>query len=233
MSCRLHITAEGQTEQYYANRVLAPHLWKVCQIVADARSVKTGRKHGRDYRGGLLSYEKARQDILDWMKQEAKNEDVWFTTMFDLYALPGDFPGWEEAHGMQDPYEKVRILEEALGKAVDHPRFIPYIQLHEFEALILADPQKLDSQYLKHATPIRHLVAMVAGRNPEEINDDPKTAPSKRIIAQIPPYKNQKAAVGPAVAELIGLDTIRARCRHFDQWLSKIEGLGSLGSGKG
>ena len=60
--------------------------------------------------------------------------------MFDLYALPADFPGYAEARREVDPYGKVRILEDALGNDIADRRFIPYIQLHEFEALILADP---------------------------------------------------------------------------------------------
>lgn len=226
MACRLHISAEGQTEQYFVNKVLVPYLGNERQVMADARSVKTGRKRGRDYRGGVVSYEKAKQDILDWMKEERKNPDAWFTTMFDLYALPDDFPGWGQAAQEQDPYEKVRVLEDALKQAIGQPHFIPYIQLHEFEALILAEPRKLDSQYIEHATPIANLVAMVDGKNPEEIDDGPDTAPSKRIIAEIPLYKKQKATVGPAVAELIGLDTLRKKCRHFHEWLTKLETLG-------
>ncbi len=118
MACRLHITAEGQTEERYVNGVLVPHLGNAHQVVADVRAVKTGRKRGRDYRGGLLVYETAKLDILAWMKDEAKNHDVWFTTMFDLYALPSDFPGQAQARLEANPYEKVRVLEDALKQ--DH-----------------------------------------------------------------------------------------------------------------
>jgi hypothetical protein len=226
MACRLHITGEGQTEERYVNRALVPHLGNEHQVIADVRAVKTGRKRGRDYRGGLLEYEKARQDILDWMKQEGKNKDAWFTTMFDLYALPSEFPGREDASRQADPYEKVRTIESALQREFGHPQFIPYIQLHEFEALVLADPQKLDWEYLEHDTAICNLVALVAGKNPEEINDRPDSAPSKRIIAEIPLYKRQKATVGPVVVEKIGLTTLRRKCRHFREWIEKLESLG-------
>ncbi len=226
MACRLHITAEGQTEERYVNRVLVSHLGCIHQVIADVRAVKTGRKRGRDYRGGLLVYEAAKLDIQAWMKEEVGNRDVWFTTMFDLYALPSDFPGHADACRQTDPYEKVRILEEALKQDLGHRQFIPYIQLHEFETLMLADPQKLDSEYLEDVTAISKLVALVAGKNPEEINEGRDSAPSKRIIAEIPVYAKQKVAVGPVVVEKIGLATLRRKCRHFCEWIEKLESLG-------
>ena len=143
--------------------------------------------------------------------------------MFNLYALPNNFPGYDEAKAKNDRYERVKILEERLAKDISDPRFIPYIQLHEFEALILAAPQQLDWEYLEHAAPIRRLITMVGTQNPELINDGPDTAPSKRILKEIPEY--DKATAGPAVAEKIGLPTLRAKCRHFDEWLTYMENL--------
>ncbi len=102
-------------------------------------------------------------------------------------------------------------------------RFIPYIQLHEFEALILADVGKLDWEYLDHDAPIRRLVQMVGNRNPELINDTPDGAPSKRILHELPEY--DKANSGVLVAEKIGLETMRANCSHFHSWLELLEGL--------
>lgn len=225
MTARLHITAEGQTEERYTNKVLVPHLGNLFQVVVDVRCVKTGRKRGQDYRGGLLDYRKARQDILDWLMEERRNPDAWFTTMFDLYALPDDFPGYASARQAPNPYQRVQMLETALQNDLGHPRFIPYIQLHEFEALLLSDPQKLDCEYLEHASAIKSLLKMVANRNPEEINDGVNTAPSKRIIAEIRQYEYQKASVGPLVAAKIGLTHLRKTCLHFNEWLTKLEKL--------
>jgi hypothetical protein len=65
------------------------------------------------------------------------------------------------------------------------------------------------------------------------INDGPNTAPSKRIASQIPDYEDAKAAVGPEIAELIRLDTIRSKCPHFHAWLSRLESLGSAAPANG
>ena len=59
--------------------------------------------------------------------------------------------------------------------------------------------------------------------SPEDINDSPQTAPSKRILAAMPGY--QKTVHGPLIACEIGLDPVRAACPHFDRWLKRIEGL--------
>ncbi|MDR1241162.1 MAG: DUF4276 family protein [Deltaproteobacteria bacterium] len=220
---RLHITTEGSTELRFAKTVLAPHLG-VFDIVVDSRSVLTSKdnRFSKEYRGGLKHYEKAKQDILTWMKQDYHSE-CRFTTMFDLYALPKDFPGYDEAENQQDPYERIRLLEKKMEVDIGSVNFIPYIQLYEFEALILAEPQKLDWEYLEHETPIKNLADMVGGQNPELINDGPETAPSKRILKEIPEY--DKPTGGVAVAEKIGLQTIREKCRHFDEWVLRLEDL--------
>lgn len=142
---RLHVTAEGYTEQAFTKQVLAPHLAQF-SVYADARCVLTSRdkRTSKTYRGGLLSYEKAKRDIQNWMKEDNRRE-CRFTTMFDLYALPKNFPGSIQAGRKTDAYERVKVIEESMAQDMADRRFIPYIQLHEFEALILADPQKLPS----------------------------------------------------------------------------------------
>jgi len=220
---RLHITAEGHAEELFARTVLALHLGKY-DVCADARRVLTSKDNRMsiEYRGGLLSYRKARNDIQTWLKED-NHPECRFTTMFDLYALPCDFPGYAEAQKRSDPYQRAKLLEDAWASDINDRRFLPYIQLHEFEALILSDPQQLDWEYLEHSGPITKLVAMVRGKNPELINDGATTAPSKRILDEIPEY--DKVTAGVAVAERIGLRTLRAECRHFNEWLCALERL--------
>jgi len=145
---RLHVVTEGQTEQNFVRRVLASHLGGY-EVYPDARCVLTSRdrRSGRMHRGGITGYERARKDILSWIKEDG-SADCRFTTMFDLYALPEDFPGYGDAAKMSDPYRRIEFLEAALASSVEDRRFIPYIQLHEFEALILSDPAKLDGECL-------------------------------------------------------------------------------------
>lgn len=218
---RLNMTTEGQTERTFAEKILLPHLANF-GVFTSARCVLTSKdkRASKEYRGGLVSYEKARKDLQTWMKED-NHEACRFTTMFDLYALPNDFPGYDEAKRQTDPYKRIEILEKSMSDDINDPRFIPYIQLHEFEALILSDPQKLDWEYLEHDTQIGNLVSMVGGQNPELINDGPTTAPSKRILAEIPEY--DKATAGVAVVEKIGFNQLRQKCSHFDGWLRRLE----------
>ncbi len=160
-----------------------------------------------------------------WMLED-QNADARFTTMFDLYGLPHDFPCYEESTGPRDPYERGRILEDSLREDVADSRFIPYIQLHEFEALLLADPQKLDPQFNENRVGIQRLVQMANGfMSPELIDDGPDLAPSKRIAEEIPEYPRSKVSAGPITAERIGLHTLRTKCQHFDAWLGTLESL--------
>lgn len=193
-SLRLHITAEGQTEERFVKEVLAPHLGEH-GVWADARCVLTSKEKraGVEYRGGFrrsTPYRTVKADICAWMKED-QGSDAFFTTMFDLYALPNDFPGYAQASRESDPYDRVSHLENALQEDITNElndrRFVPYVQLHEFEALVLADPQKLDCEFLEHGKPIRRLVEMLSevGGNPELIDDGEETAPSKRIVSEI------------------------------------------------
>jgi len=224
MSARLHFIVEGQTEETFVNRVLVPQL-AAFSVWGKARCVMTSRRRGIKYRGGIGSYARTKNDIVLWLKED-QNPDAFFTTMFDLYALPNDFPGFENACRITDPRGRVTALEDAMRQDIQHPRFIPHIQLHEFEALLLADPQKLDWEYLEHNAAIQNLIRMASAfASPEWIDDGNETAPSKRIIREIPEYEGMKASAGPLVAEKIGLSTLRAKCEHFGKWLGKLETL--------
>ncbi len=221
---RLHVVAEGQTEEVFVNRVLAPHLGQF-EISTDVHCVTTSRQHGRPFRGGLRTFAQPRRDITLWMKQDQR-ADARFTTFLDLYGLPGDFPGYGKASRCGDPYAKVNTIEQALVEHIPDERFVPYIQLHEFEALVLVDPTQLERVFIDRETAIGNLVDMVAGyKSPELIDDGRTTAPSKRIIREIPEYEGRKALAGPLVTERIGLSVLRERCPHFHAWLKKLETL--------
>ncbi len=59
--------------------------------------------------------------------------------------------------------------------------------------------------------------------NPEMINNDSETAPSKRLLRLYPGY--DKVTNGITIAKKIGLQEIRKKCSHFNEWLEKIEKL--------
>ena len=222
---RLHVIAEGQTEERFVKNTLAAHLGKF-QISTDVRRVMTSRDKRRAvvYRGGLISYLKARKDIQSWLKED-RHPESRFTTMFDFYALPSNFPDYEKAKGIADPYQKIEVLERGFQDDINESRFIPYIQLHEFEALVLADPANLEHEYFEHEAAIRSLqnVLEQAGGNSELINDHPETAPSKRLLRLIREY--DKVSVGADLAGLNGIDFLKKNCLHFCSWMEALERL--------
>lgn len=223
---RLHVVAEGQTEEELVNSVLADHLGAF-DISVDVRCVETGRHKGKIHRGGMLDYRRAKKDLDLWMKEDRK-PDAFFTTMFDLYALPDDFPGFAAARREPDPHRRVEALEASLAIDVAHQRFVPYLQLHEFEALLLSDPTCFRSRFREHEEGIQKLITICAAfASPELIDDGPQTSPSKRIAQQIPEYAGAKRSAGPLLAARIGLDAIRRKCPHFSAWLDMLEQLGS------
>jgi hypothetical protein len=227
---RLHILAEGQTEEGFANEILAPE-FAAHDIVVDVHCITTGRHRGAVFRGGLVNYEHLARDLSLWMKGD-QNEESWFTTMFDFYALPSNFPGFGTLHPALGAPDRVAALEAGLhqdmvtrlaGLPVSR-RFIPYIQLHEFEALLFADPKAFLEAFPDSIQAVRRLSAIRAKfPNPEDINDKPLTAPSKRILALLPDY--QKPVAGLLIAQHIGLAAIRAVCPHFNAWITRLLAL--------
>lgn len=89
--------------------------------------------------------------------------------------------------------------------------------------MIFVDPVQLDK--INHTSLSKELEKVKAKfKSPEEINDNPETAPSKRILQVYPRYK--KTTQGPLISRRTGLDKIRKECKHFDTWVSKLEKLG-------
>jgi hypothetical protein len=221
---RLNITAEGQTEEKFVKQTLSAYLGQY-NISTDVRCVLTSKDKKKCYRGGLISYEKARKDIITWLKED-NNSDARFTTMFDLYALLKDFPKFEESKKYTNPYQKVEFLENSFREDINDVRFLPYIQLHEFETLILSKPQELQYEYFDHEDSIKELTKLLETiGNAELINDNPETAPSKRIIKLFPEYECNKVSVGASIAEIIGIDWLKKNCKHFNDWIDKIKDL--------
>lgn len=91
---------------------------------------------------------------------------------------------------------------------------------------MLSAPEKLGERFAEHKDKIENLLEMCAGfLSPEHIDDGPDTAPSKRIIGEVPEYEGVKASAGPIIAKKIGLQMIRSKCLHFDGWLKRLEHL--------
>jgi hypothetical protein len=227
----INIVVEGSSEETFVNDVLVKHFALFGKFVY-ARRIETGwdRINSKPAKGGfgrIPKYAKLKGDIVNWIQSDRDRVDTWYTTFVDLYAFPkdSDSPFTTQIQTILNPYQKIAALEQAIGQNINHPKFIPYVQLHEFEAFLLADPDRLISMYPEMQNAIDKLKKEIGDTNPEEINESPQTAPSKRIIKYLPDYAGQKAQVGPLVDEDIGMTTLRSKCPHFDEWITKLESI--------
>jgi hypothetical protein len=222
----LYVFCEGRTEQGFCNQVLRPHLFPEHNGMLHTILIAHSKHHGLVRRGGIGKYAALERDILYTLKSRDER-DVFFTTMIDLYKLPRDFPGKVDlVPDPNNPTPHVQSLEKAFGEAIGDSRFIPYIQLYEYETLLFSDPEGFRVVFEDCEAAIDSMKNIAASfPSTEHINDGEATAPSKRIIDSLPEYGGLKTTAGPDVAEFIGLPTLRKKCSHFDVWLTQLERL--------
>jgi hypothetical protein len=211
---RVYIFCEGQTEETFVREVLQAHLNRLGVFLTPIviRTSATSK-------GGMVRYTKLRWQIDHKCKED---NAAHVTSLIDLYGLPSDFPQKDFIDSQTDPYQKVQIAEKALSDDLNQRNFIPNLLLHEYEALLFSDLSKFGGWFSNDA--VQRLMNDVQGADtPEHVNDNPHSAPSKRVLKYCPGY--DKPVHGSLIAGAIGLDTIRTKCQHFNNWLSKIEQL--------
>lgn len=211
---RLYIVVEGQTEQEFVRTILAKYLAKYEIYSVVAIPVKTS-KIGR---GGLVNYLHLKNTIQCLLK-ESSSRDILVTTFIDYFRIPTNMPGYEQALALASNNEKISLLEQKLAEDIWDERFIPYIQLHEFEALLFSNNSGFE-YYYKHDIASQTAKIVDKYANPEEINSKPETAPSKRIMAIIPQY--EKVVHGNLIALTIGIQPMLDKCPRFAQWVQSL-----------
>lgn len=218
---RIRILVEGPTEETFVNDVLSPHL---NQMGVYPHALLFRR------RGGSFRYEKCQKVILDALNQE---QSAHITTMVDFYGMPKDWPGRNESQSCRDYQDKAQRIEQALrdditaqmGESWNPAQFIPYVQMHEFEALLFSSPVKLAESLGDERLYSTFLTIRNEFSSPEEINDNYETCPSRRIEGVFQSFK--KTINGVTAASRIGLEIMRQECPHFDEWISKMEDIGN------
>lgn len=217
----VHVICEGQTEEAFVKELLVePFAHKGIYLMPSL----IGRP---GHKGGNFKFERLYPDI---EKRLLADKNCYCTTFFDFYGLPETFPGKRLVDPQALVKSKAHTLQDALCEALTEKiggdamrRFIPYVQMYEFEALLFSDPVKMavamDQLDLSQAfTDIAEKF-----ESPEYINNSPQTAPSKRITHLVLGY--EKPLLGTLVALEIGLATMREKCELFNAWLTSIEAL--------
>ncbi len=217
---KLLILVEGQAEEIFANRLLQPHLFQH-NLVVQPKLVTTKRPPGMPHhKGGISTYGKIEGDLRRLLNDASAAR---VTTIIDFYGLPKDFPGMPPPTG--NCYDRVKQLEQEFSRSIADSRFLPYLSLHEFEAMLFASPEKT-TEVISKPELLASLQQIKSQFNsPEEIDDGSTTAPSKRILKLHPQYR--KTADGIAILERIGIDQIRRQCLHFNEWIERLEMIGA------
>ena len=173
---------------------------------------------GSNFKGGLQSYEQFKRDILKLVKDKS----VIISTLIDFYALPSNFPLYQESTQIPTIYEKVSCLENAIKADIGAENLIPYLQIHEFEALLFADIKGFNPYFSVDEKDIQEVNKIIGSfPNPELINDSPITAPSKRLLEILPSYK--KTFQGILIAMENGIENMLQKCPHFANWAEQLK----------
>jgi hypothetical protein len=229
---RLLVHVEGQTEETFVNEVLYSHLCAHGFGNVSARLMGNARL--RLHRGGTKPWASVKREIVGHLKRDGA---CLSTLMVDFYALPADedggWPGRFEANGLSLVADKASLVQKRIladvandmGGGFDTTRFVPFVLMHEFESLLFSDCLKFaEGIGQNELAPQFQLVRDDFG-SPEEINDSPMTAPSKRIAKIYPPY--EKILHGNLAILGIGLDRIKSECSNFRAWIERLEQLGA------
>lgn len=211
---RLNIVVEGQTEQSFVNEVLAPYLRNNGVYLIIPRLIRTS-KTGR---GGLVNYHHL-YNTIKGLLSNPHDGNIVVSSFVDFFRIPNNMPGYDAAMQSGDDFQRVENLQQALGESIADRRFIPYIQLHEFEALLFSNNKGFE--YLWEDDMSSKTKSIVDSfENPEDINSAPETAPSKRLLAINEKY--DKVLDGNLIALEVGINEMLAKCPRFADWVSRL-----------
>ncbi|WGV14058.1 DUF4276 family protein [Psychrobacter maritimus] len=226
MMIRVHIICEGQTEEMFVKELLVPIFLAKGLLLVPALVGRPGHK------GGNFKFDRLQADVKNRLLNE---KTAYCTTFFDYYGLPQSFPGKDIHDSQVDIVTKATRVQDAMTTKLTRlisddamRRFIPFVQMYEFEALLFSDPlafaRGISNEHLS-----QNLIDIAEQfDSPEHINNSPQTSPSKRIESLIRGY--EKPLMGTLGALEVGLDVMRQKCELFDNWLKQLESITVVGS---
>jgi hypothetical protein len=212
----LNIIVEGPTECEFVKDCMAPY-WSAKQIL-EVRPI--GLETSPGHKGGDVRYLRFKSHVERVLRGK---EDMIVTSLIDFYQLRSDFPKYEAAQKISDKIDRVAFLEQACLEDIGDYRFVPYIQLHEFEALLFTKWDGFEFCGLSASSRTAIQAILQDYPNPELINDHPETAPSKRLIQLFAPAKYKKPFHGNFIALENGFETILEKCPRFKAWIDRLE----------
>lgn len=207
----LIIVVEGDTEEEFVKELLLPYF--IEHEIYDVRAIKISTKAG--FKGGFVNYDHLKRDVNRYLK-ERKNQII--TTFVDYFRLPNSVPKYDECQKIHFVDARIECLENSIREDFQNERFIPYIQKHEFEAVLFSSNVGFESLFNEIADETQKIIDQYP--NPEDINDQPQTAPSKRLKTIKSDY--DKVADGNLIALEIGIEAILEKCPRFRNWIENL-----------
>ena len=214
---RLIIIVEGQTEKEFVENSLRKFF--ISKGIFDVRAIMIQTSKGN--KGGFVNYDHLKNDITNLLKSE---KNILVSMFVDFFRIPTSFPNFELSISKSITDAKIEVLLDGISKDINDTRFIPYIQKHEFEALLFSSNEGF-SNWFENEWVIDELKTIINHYpNPEEINTGSDTAPSKRIIKILEEkrQKYDKIAEGNLIAEEIGFEKIMEKCPRFKNWILNL-----------
>lgn len=216
----IQMIVEGMTEQKFANEVLADYL-ALHNITVCATQVSKPQQKGGDVR-----FERAKIDVLKFLRQR---RDTIICTFVDYYGL-NQWPGLESIQASMTPERianllterAVSVLEKEFSDLRVRERYIPFIAMHEFEALLFSDTSVLAAELGIDKQQFDAVLDECG--SPEHINNTRETSPSHRLLS-LSYGRFKKTYSGIRIANRIGIDKMRSMCPLFDSWIGRLIAL--------
>lgn len=221
----IFLIVEGSTEeQFYKNELqkqyVLPdgsyrHFFNVVQMPTKKNIYSRGNK------GGRVSYQVCVNNIRRFIRMSTHCQLV--ILILDYYGLDESFSDHlTTEYSSLD--QRVEAIQARLESDIGELYFRFRLQVHEFEAYLYSDPQKVAGHFQKPEaqTQLEGVLAKF-GNDPERINNHPKTAPSKRLEALFPEFG--KTTDGLILARKISVPVIREKCTRFNQMCFLIDTL--------
>ena len=211
---RMVILVEGESELRFVQQMMIPRLYGVAKKGWSIESCKIISNRKLNKKGGNVNYDYLCNDVARFAAQGC----LVITTFLDFFRLPNNFPGYTNDANCFHEIEK-EMGADLRRKIPELQLFIPYIQKHEFEALLFSSMDGFE--YLIDDESQLEKIKEIVGNypNPEDINGGASTAPSKRLLDI---FNYNKAADSVDMLEINGLDVILTKCPRFAAWFSRL-----------
>lgn len=205
---RLVFVVEGDCEIILVNKFIIPYLYRLgFRNPMNAQTITTNRKQHK--KGGVTGYVLFRNEL-----ERTLSQGAIVTTFIDFFRLPTDFPGNSQNSDRVSEIEASILLD--FENNID---LIPYIQKHEFEALLFSNISGFEIVIDKEEQLEKIKSIIETYSNPEDINNSPETAPSKRLMKI---FEYDKTFHSEMILESLGMEEILDKCPRFKEWIEKI-----------